>query len=112
MALDQVQAVLPALTRNNAASLSDAQMASIKSRAKEFEQAMLGQMLGSMFETAKPDAQFSGGFGEDTFRSFLVDAISKQTVKAGGIGIAASVQRELIRAQERALSQPPAMANS
>jgi Rod binding domain-containing protein len=33
------------------------------------------------------------------FRSFLTDAIAKQMSKSGGIGIAAQVQREMLKMQ-------------
>ena len=33
------------------------------------------------------------------FRSFLTDALAKQTVKAGGIGLADTVQREMLKLQ-------------
>jgi peptidoglycan hydrolase FlgJ len=43
---------------------------------------------------------FSGGHGANIWRSFLTDEYSKSFVKAGGIGIAAQVTRELLAQQE------------
>lgn len=67
--------------------------------AEAFEGQFLGIMLQSMFQGTDADAPFGGGQGEQMFRSFLTDAIAKQTVKAGGLGIAAVVQREMLKLQ-------------
>ena len=46
------------------------------------------------------EGPFSGGPGAQVWRSFLTDEYAKSFVKAGGIGIAAQVQRELLAHQE------------
>jgi Rod binding domain-containing protein len=43
---------------------------------------------------------FGGGQGEKVFRSLLFQEYGKQTAKAGGIGIADMVQKEILRLQE------------
>ena len=43
---------------------------------------------------------FSGGQGAQVWRSFLTDEYSKSFVKAGGVGIAPQVERELLAHQE------------
>jgi hypothetical protein len=43
---------------------------------------------------------FSGGPGAQIWRSFLTDEYAKSFVRAGGVGIAAAVQRELLAQQE------------
>jgi flagellar protein FlgJ len=43
---------------------------------------------------------FSGGHGANIWRSFLTDEYSKSFVKAGGVGIAPQVTRELLAQQE------------
>jgi peptidoglycan hydrolase FlgJ len=66
--------------------------------AKDFEQSFLSIMLGQMFQGVG-GGEFSGGEGEAMFQSFLMDAISKQVVRSGGVGIADHVQREMLKLQ-------------
>ncbi|WP_431857977.1 rod-binding protein [Azospirillum sp.] len=72
----------------------------LRKAANEFETQFLSQMLAPMFETVETDPMFGGGHGEDMFRSLLVNEYGKQMSSRGGIGIADSVYRELLRAQE------------
>jgi flagellar protein FlgJ len=76
-----------------------AKRAAIKKAAKDFEASFLSTTLASVFKDVTTSAPFGGGEGEDAFKSFLNDAFAKQMVKAGGIGIAAPVQREMLRLQ-------------
>ena len=69
--------------------------------AEEFEAAFLSQMLKPMFEGLSTDGPFGGGEAEGTWRSFMIDAMAKKTVKAGGIGLADSVMAEMIKMQEQ-----------
>ena len=73
--------------------------ARIEKSAKDFETQVLSTLMGQMFEGVQTDGPFGGGEGEAAFRSFLMDAFAKQTVKVGGVGIAASVQREMLKLQ-------------
>jgi len=84
------------------APLTPAQLATkaqIHKTAQAFESQFLSQMLGSMFDGVTTSAPFGGGQGEEAFKSFLMDAFAKQMTKAGGIGITASVQREMLKMQ-------------
>ena len=67
--------------------------------AQAYESQFLSQMLGTMFEGVKTSAPFGGGEGEEAFKSFLMDAFAKQMTKAGGIGVATTVQREMLKLQ-------------
>jgi len=67
---------------------------------REFEQMFLSQMLSQMFAGMKPDGVFGGGFGEEMFRSLQVDEFARGLSRRGGVGIAESVTRELLRLQE------------
>jgi peptidoglycan hydrolase FlgJ len=80
-----------------AAGRSEAQA---RRAAEEFEAVFLSQVLGTMFQGTTPEAPFSGGPGEDTFRSFLTDAMARSLAKGGGVGLAGSITRELIKLQE------------
>jgi Rod binding domain-containing protein len=71
----------------------------IKQTAKDFEASFISVMMGQMFEGVG-ESEFAGGQGGAMFKSFLLDAFSKQMAKAnGGIGISDSVQREMLKLQ-------------
>jgi Rod binding domain-containing protein len=82
-----------------------AKRAAIKKTAEDFEASFLANALGSMFEGVTTSKPFGGGEGEQAFKSFLNEAMAKQIVKKGGIGVAASVQREMLKMQ--GLTQEP-----
>jgi peptidoglycan hydrolase FlgJ len=67
--------------------------------AKEFEGVFISQFLGSMFSGIKADSEFGGGEGEEMFRSLMVDQYGKQMETRGGFGLAAAVQRQLLKHQ-------------
>ena len=73
--------------------------AKIETTAKAFEAQLIGQMLQPMFEGLSEDGPFGGGQAATTYRSFMLDAIGKQVVKAGGIGVAGPVAREMLKMQ-------------
>lgn len=75
--------------------------AAAQKAAQDFEGVFLSQMLGQMFSGVSTDEEFGGGAGEDVFRSMLVDEYGRQMVKHGGIGLANSVLKELVKTQER-----------
>lgn len=95
--------VSPALLQAQGAQMSAAEMAkrgSITKTAKDFESAFLSVMVGEMFEGVNTtEGAFSGGQGEQMFKSFMSDAIAKQVSRSGGIGIAATVQKEMLKLQ-------------
>ncbi len=68
--------------------------------AEDFEAVFLTQMLQPMFEGIKPEAPFGGGNSEAMWRSMQIEEYGKAITKAGGIGIADSVYREIIKLQE------------
>ena len=74
----------------------------MRATAEQFEASFLSQMFKPMFEGLRTDGPFGGGEGEETWRSFLIDAMAKQTVKAGGIGLADQVVAQMIKMQEQA----------
>jgi Rod binding domain-containing protein len=75
------------------------QRAKINEAAQAFEGQLLSLLMQPMFENLSTTPPFGGGSGESTFRSFLVEAIGKQTAKAGGIGLAHSVSAEMLKMQ-------------
>ncbi|HZZ33514.1 MAG TPA: rod-binding protein [Phenylobacterium sp.] len=71
----------------------------IKHTSQKFESAFLSVMLQQMFEGTETAAPFGGGQGEQMFKSFLTDAMANKMVANGGIGLASSVQREMLKMQ-------------
>lgn len=69
--------------------------------ARDFESFFLSQMLQPMFREVAPESPFAGGAGEDAWRSFQVDEYGKTIARAGGVGIADMVYREILKAQEQ-----------
>ncbi len=79
----------------NAVALKQAKQA-----AEEFEALFISEMLGPVFENLETDGLFGGGQGEKIYRSLMVQEYGKAIAKAGGVGIADTVQREILRMQE------------
>ena len=67
-------------------------------------------MLKPMFEGLSTDGPFGGGEAEGTWRSFMIDAMSRQAVKAGGIGLADTVVAEMVRMQAQQTQAPAGAA--
>ena len=72
----------------------------MRETAEQFEASFLAQMLKPMFEGLSTEAPFGGGEAEGTWRGFLVEQIAKQTVRAGGIGLADQVVAQMLKMQE------------
>ena len=68
--------------------------------AESFEAFFISQMLADMFSGVETDPLFGGGPGETVFRSLMIDEYGKSVASTGGIGIADSVLREIVRLQE------------
>lgn len=71
----------------------------IDETAGKFEAAFLSIMMQQMFTATEAPSPFGGGQGEQMFRSFLTEAFAEQTVKSGGLGIADTVAREMLKLQ-------------
>jgi len=86
----------PALPTTN---VSPAVAAKARAKAQDFEAVFLNSMFGHMFAHVS-EGPYSGGEAAKTWRSFLTEEYSKNFAKAGGIGIADSVYKQLIAVQE------------
>jgi len=73
--------------------------AKARATAEDFEAVFLNSMFGQMF-SGVGEGPFTGGEAAKTWRSFLTEEYAKNFAKAGGVGIADSVYRELIAQQE------------
>ena len=71
----------------------------ITKTAQKFESSFLSVMLQQMFEGTDTPTPFGGGPGESMFKSFLTEAMANKITATGGIGVAASVQREMLKMQ-------------
>jgi Rod binding domain-containing protein len=92
----------PQVLAPSAGAVSAAELArrgKIHETAQKFEASFLSSMLQSMFEGTETEAPFGGGPGETMFRSVMTEAMAKQVTKAGGVGVAASVEREMLKLQ-------------
>lgn len=76
-----------------------AKRAKIRATAENFESSFMSVMMQQMFEGVKTSEPFGGGQGEEMFKSVMTDAMSKQMTKAGGIGLASTIQREMLKLQ-------------
>lgn len=79
--------------------LDQTSQSAIRKTAEEFEAVFLSELLAPIFEDLGTDQLGGGGEGERAFRPLLVQEYAKEFAKAGGIGIADSVTRELLRLQ-------------
>jgi flagellar protein FlgJ len=67
-------------------------------KAKELEAAFLTEMLSHAGLNAQTDS-FGGGAGEDQFASFLRGEQAKLIVEKGGVGLAESIFKSMVKAQ-------------
>ena len=68
--------------------------------AEDFETFFLAQMIQHMFTGIRTDGPYGGGHAETIYRSLLSDEYGKLVSRAGGIGIADAVHREILKLQE------------
>ena len=71
----------------------------IKETAEKFEASFLSIMMQSMTAGMKTPDVGGGGTGEDMFKSLLAEEMAKQVSKAGGVGVAAAIQKEMLKMQ-------------
>ncbi len=89
--------IAPAPGASSAAEL--AKRGQIHQTAQKFESSFLSIMLQQMFQGSETSAPFGGGPGEQMFKSFMAEAMANKMVKTGGVGLAASVEREMLKMQ-------------
>lgn len=79
--------------------------AKAKSTATDFEAMFLNQMFAQMTAGLKGEGPFGDTPGTGVWRSMLTEQYSKSFAKAGGVGIASNVYRELILQQAKSSGQ-------
>ena len=80
------------------AGVSPASTVKARAAAQDFEAVFLNAMFGQMF-SGVGEGPFSGGQAAKTWQGFLTEEYSRNFAKAGGIGIADSVYKQLIAVQ-------------
>ncbi len=75
---------------------------SMREAAEDFEAVFLSQMLAPVFENLGKDPLMGGGYAGQVYQSMLVDELGRSMAKAGGVGLADAVYRELVAAQAAA----------
>ena len=68
--------------------------------AEDFEAFFLWQVFDGMFAGIPTDGPFGGGQAEEIYRSLLTQEFARVVAHGGGVGLADSVQREILRLQE------------
>lgn len=91
------------LSQKKAGLSSD--MSGVKTReqarqvAQQFERMFISEMLGPMFQGLETDGPTGGGNAEATFRPMLIDQYADAITRGGGVGIADSVYKEILKLQ-------------
>ena len=83
----------------------------VRRAAEQFESMFLSEMLAPMFEGIQTDGLGGGGMGEEMFRPMLIERYAEALSKAGGVGLADSIIRELNRMQAQQQAAPPETDN-
>ena len=71
----------------------------IRETAEKFEASFMSVMMQSMFAGVKTSQPFGGGQAEEMFKSLLTESMAKEVSKAGGVGLADTIQREMLKLQ-------------
>ena len=80
--------------------------ARMHAQAQNFESAFLNSMFQHMYDGVGGDGPFGNSQGVGPWRSFLTDQYAKSFVKAGGIGIANAVYKQMLARQQGQQQQP------
>jgi flagellar protein FlgJ len=97
---------MPAATAPVATSLATPRASgspqAMRKAAQDFEAQMLGALLQPMFAGLSSKGLFKGGQAEEQWQPMLIQEFGRAMARAGGVGIADSVLREMQRLQAQA----------
>jgi Rod binding domain-containing protein len=89
----------PTAAQAAAAAMTPAQQSAARAKiadtSHKFEASFLSTMLQSVFK----DVDLGGGEGGEAFKSIMMDAVGKQMANGRGVGLAKSVQTEMLKLQ-------------
>lgn len=71
----------------------------IRESAEEFEAVFLSQMLATMTKELGGAGSVAGG-GDDVYRDMFTQEVAKMISRSGGIGVADTVLKEMLKTQE------------
>lgn len=74
--------------------------AAVQKIAQHFEGMFLSTMMQTMFDQVPTDGLMGGGSAEKMWRSMQVQEYGSIIAKAGGVGVADAVERQLLTFQE------------
>lgn len=74
---------------------------SAREAAEEFEAVFVTTIVENMFSSVSTDGPFGGGHSEQVYRSMMNEEYANAIVKAGGIGLADNIYREILKLQEQ-----------
>ncbi|MBO6755867.1 MAG: rod-binding protein [Roseibium sp.] len=72
----------------------------VRQAAEEFEAVFLNEMLQSMFTGMENGGTWGSGEGAEAWQGLLINEYARSISESGGIGLADSVERELLALQE------------
>lgn len=72
----------------------------LREAARQFEQVFIAQML-KQAKLGENNGPFSGGYGEDAFKSFMIDEYAEAMTRAQSFGLADKIYSQL---KEKALA--------
>ncbi len=97
----QVASTAPqALLRESTQKIADESERRQRAAARDFEKMFVAEMLRLTELSGAIGGSFSGGFGEEAFRSFMIDAYSEKIVETGQFGISETVFQALAQREE------------
>lgn len=68
--------------------------------AEAFESLFIAQLMAPMFDGVDDESAFGDGAGQDIYRGMMIEQYGAAVAQRGGIGIADSLERYLLRLQE------------
>jgi len=73
---------------------------SVRAAAEDFESVFLNNMLQTMFTGLENGGTWGSGEGAEAWQGLMINEYAQSITKAGGIGLADAVERELLALQE------------
>ena len=96
----RAKAAISAANAKPGATISPSQMRKMRETAQDLEAVFLSEMLRPMFKDLDAVEPFGGGPGQQMYRDMQVDEYGKALARNGGVGLADSVLRQMIKMQE------------
>lgn len=74
----------------------------VRDAAEKFESIFLKNMMEAMFTGLEDGGTWGSGEGSEAWQGMLIDEYAKSIAQTGGIGLADSIERQLLEIQENA----------